>query len=442
MKKSTWIILILVVFLAIFFKGFRLGERYTFDWDQSDDALKTMSMIWDKKPALIGPRVASENGFFVGPFHYYLLLPFYISTQGHPLAGAYFMIVVSVATVLAYFFVGRNIYNEKVGLVAAFIAAISTSVNSWNAIYIPLFSILGFFLCLKQLESDKYFYWLVILSGLSATTHLVPASLVPLALFSIFLSARKPGWKKLLKGLAIFGLFFLPIIVFDLRHQFLNVNKLFEFIFSQNVTGEASFNRWLFLRSFWRSLTIFDGFKAIGTPLLEYLFALISLVYGIFRHKSSRSKWFTFLWLVFPLLIMSKYKGNIPEYYFGMVGGLLPLFISILLIDLLPIWLVGIFGIFLFYIQFKVIKGVRPTITLKDKEAVVTYIAKTQKTDPVFNVSYNLPLGTNNGYQFLFKLYRHEPVSGPEGHLYTISDTVYPKDNVVFKTGSLYVIRR
>ena len=282
------VLLILIIILSLFFKCYRLTDRYGFSWDQEDDALKTMSMVWNRKPLLIGPRVASENGFFAGPFHYYFLLPFYFLGQGSPYAGVAAMMTIDILTVMAYFLVGHRLYGEKVGFLAAFVAACKTGLTSWNAMYIPLVAVIGYYLCVEQIKTGRYFYILVAFTGLAANLHLVPASLIPLALLAIIFSTPRPSPLKLLKGLAIFSLFFAPLILFDLRHHFLNLQKLLEFVFSQAVSTAVS-NRG-YLTSFWRSLAIFNGLSLNSFVLVENILILPALFYCVLTQKTLKLK--------------------------------------------------------------------------------------------------------------------------------------------------------
>lgn len=434
------VLLILIIILSLLFKSYRLADRYGFSWDQEDDALKTMSMVWNRKPLLIGPRVASENGFFAGPFHYYFLLPFYFLGQGSPYAGVAAMISIDILTLMAYFVVGHRLYGEKIGFLAAFIAACKTGLTSWNAMYIPLIAVIGYYLCVEQIKTGRYFYILVAFTGLAANLHLVPASLIPLALLAIIFSTPRPSPLKILKGLAIFSLFFAPLILFDLRHNFLNLQKLLEFISNQSASIALS-NRG-YLTSFWRSLAIFNGLSLNSFTLVENILILPALIYGVLAQKTPKLKIFSFCWLILPLIALSHYQGNIPEYYYGLVSGLVPLFLSAFLIHFFSIWIIIFLMSFILYSQFRVVQKELPWFSLENKIEVVKYIALTQKQDPIFNVSFNLPLGENHGFQYLFKYFRNEPTDNETGHLYTISNSPNSEDFVVFRSGALRVIRR
>ena len=72
--------ILLAIILLVFTVPFK-NRDYIFDWDQGNDYEAT-AKIAGGKLALIGPRVTSDSGFFLAPWHYYFLLPFYKLTGG------------------------------------------------------------------------------------------------------------------------------------------------------------------------------------------------------------------------------------------------------------------------------------------------------------------------------------------------------------------------
>ena len=111
-NRTNLVLLFILITITLFFRLYQLKDRYIFDWDQEDDAYKVTDIIQTLKPRLIGPRVANEAGFFVGPFHYYFLLPFYAITSGNPYAGAYAAIFVAVSTTVILFLLFSRIFNS------------------------------------------------------------------------------------------------------------------------------------------------------------------------------------------------------------------------------------------------------------------------------------------------------------------------------------------
>lgn len=433
--RPNWTKIILLTFIVAFsicIKAIRINDRYTFEWDQSNDAMNVMSMVWDKKPVLIGPRVANDNGFFTGPYFYYFLLPFYLAVGGHPAAGAIASVLIGGIVPFLTYFIGEKLYDKRVALLAAIITASSVSIVSWNAMFITPFSLIGYYLCHQLLKSNKLFIHASAFAGFVASFHLVTAPIMGYVALTQLLTKKKATVRQLLWGLIVLALFFTPIAIFDLRHQFLNLNKLLIFIGGQSA--DRTYPTWYFMQTFWRSLVL-SGY------VQEKIIILIAFCYAIYKQKDFQSKIITSLWILLPILALSQYKGNIPEYYYGMANALIPLFLAKLFVDKLTIWIIiPVIGL-LVYSQFIIVLNDKPFVRLRDKLNVVSYIVN-QKEFPVFNVSYDLPLGENTGYQYIFKYFKHEPFSGPEGHLFSISLTSKANEKFVYTSGPLGVIRR
>lgn len=438
--SSNLFFIVLLSFFSIFFSLLKLNKGYTFEWDQADDASKVFSIISQKKPLLIGPRVSNDNGFFVGPYHYYFLLPFYLITKGDPVAGNYAVIFINALTVLISFFIVRKVSNQKIAILSSFLLSIFLGKICWNAMYAPLIAILTFYICYQAIKGQFSFSLAMLFAGFISNIHLVPASLVPIIIFSFFLSSKKPTIKQIFLGIFLFCLPFIPIVIFDLRHDFLNLNKLFLMFFGNKNIQTESFIKYLWLRSFWRSLNIF-GFFPVMVERLVFLFVLIS---SPFLFKGSKNKTLIAIWILFPLLLLSRYKGAISEYYYTIVISLLPFFISIIILKFIKnykILFCLVFAFFVFSI-YKIDKQSSP-VTLNDKKAIVNYLIN-QKNDQPFNLSYETGLGLDFGFEYLFIYSGNTPKNINNAHLYTLFvDNNVPKNsNVVFKQNIYSLIRR
>jgi len=437
-------IIVLLGLICLFFGFFRINERYTFEWDQEDDAVKVMNIIEQKKPILIGPRVANANGFFVGPSHYYFLLPFYMATKGDPIAGAIAVIVVSIITSVTGYLITEKLYGKKVGLIAGIIWATTINIVSWNVMYTTFFGILGYFLCLKVMESKpKFFPWLMLIYGLATTSHLVPISMGLSIVVAWFLAEKKPKMRQLFWGIGLFILPFIPIIIFDLRHDFLNFRKIGEFLFLNKNSGETN-PWWLFLRSFWRGLNLnifsWDIYSQKILIFFSNLLVLVVIIWEIWQLKV-KQKILTGVWMITPLLVLGFYRGNIPEYYYGLALSILPIFLAKFIskrkmatIILILLILVGV--------RFWKIEKSTPFVSLNDKKKIVEYVIN-QKNDDFFNISYDLGSGMDTGYNYLFRFYGKNPENSEKGHLYTI---VLTKDvdesEILVKSNNIGVVRR
>ncbi len=440
-NKSFGLVLILIIGLFSFLLSFqRVSTSYSFEWDQADDAAKVVSMIDRHKPLLIGPQVSNQNSFFVGPYHYYYLLPFYIFTKGDPVAGQYALILINVITSVTAFILISKIFNPLTGFLASLFLTIILGKTCWSVMYAPLISIISFYICYQAINHKFSFIWAMFFAGLISNIHLVPISLVPIIIFSFVIGRQKISLKEILLGIVAFIIPFLPLVVFDLRHNFLNTQKILELISGTNSSGQI-YSPFLWLRSFWRSLSLLN----IMPALIERSLFLLILLVSPFLMSSKLNRWLSFVWVLLPLIILSFYHGAISEYYYALVTSLIPVYLALILVKFLknPI-LIIIVSIFLTaFVLFKQYSSSSGQVTLNDKKTVIRYLI-TQTQDQPFYLSYETGLGMDFGFDYLLSFYRRPSKIFTNGHLYTLytNDTL-PKDSqVVFHHRIYSLVRR
>lgn len=182
--------------------------------------LKTGSDEWgDFLP--IFPR---GFGDYKAPLYTYLTIPSVALFGLNEFAGRLPAVLVGVITILAAFFLGRKLFNESVGLWAAFLIAFSPwhiqlSRTAFEAgIGVLLFS-LGLYFFLKSEGGYKNMLFSVLCFGFNLYTYhswRVFTILYGLFILILLIRSRKIAIKKILVSLCIFSLFLLPII-FNLK---------------------------------------------------------------------------------------------------------------------------------------------------------------------------------------------------------------------------------
>ena len=160
--KSNLFLIIIISLFTLFFSLLKLSKGYTFEWDQADDASKVFSIISQKKPLLIGPRVSNDNGFFVGPYHYYFLLPFFLLTKGDPIAGSYAVIFINLLITIVSFLLIKKIFNSKIAFITSLLFSVCLGKICWGVMYSPLIAISVFYICYQAINNKFKFhrYWL------------------------------------------------------------------------------------------------------------------------------------------------------------------------------------------------------------------------------------------------------------------------------------------
>ena len=212
------------------------------------------------------------------------------------------------------------------------------------------------------------------------------------------------------------------------------------FIFSSKQASESV--PFLFLRSFWRSLNPIFFTNSTQVIVTRIIFLLI-IISEVIKTQNIKYRIFLIVWILSPVFILALYHGNIPEYYYGTSHIIFPVllasFISRINSKIIPILLMGLF--LLVQSQYFLVK---PTgITLKNKLGLAGYLVN-QTQDKIFNLSYDLPLGFNSGYSYLFKYLGKEPKNIPEGHLYSVFLTSNPPSTgqIVFSDNALGLVRK
>ena len=414
--KLNWSCLTLLAVLVIFLflRFYQLPQRTIFNWDQERDAFEVQKIL-SGDPSLIGPRVLGPQGFFLGPYFYYLLAPFYFLTGGHPQAIVYFLIVLNLVFFLAAYLIVKKIWGEKTALIFLFLwtinpAAIETV--AWNPTLIPLMIILIWFTL-----SQKSYFWLGLSLSLAINFHFQAVFLAPFILLFLFWQRELSG-KNLGKAALGFFLPFIPLLLFDLRHNFLNFKLLGQFIKERGEGG--NFLAWRpvvanFLTGFW-------GEEKIWLPLTLALVLLT--LWLVKKQKNYFSKNFLkSLLFLYPIVLLgfSIYGQRPSEYYFNF---LLPFFILVLALFISSFGkLKRLFFLLLFVLLWlpkTMEKTVPVSVSLLAKDKAIAYLVEKNGKIPA-EVRYQTPLGEEAGFSYLLNYYGLAKATEGERKIWLVS---------------------
>lgn len=231
-KKIAIFLLVVILFFSIVVRTVGLfSNNVLFLYDGARDFLYVQKIVVDHKPILMGPSTGLQ-GFYQGVIWYYLLaIPFAIS-GGDPISGTWFMIIGSLISVFAAFFILRKTMNTTAGIFGAMFLglgdySIATSKFLWNPypiVWLMPFYFLGIWLiCQKKISGLLLvsFVWGLILSF----EVVYGVAISPAYLLLFFLGIyRLKKWDKV--KYVLLALFFvaLPLfssLFFDMRHDFM-----------------------------------------------------------------------------------------------------------------------------------------------------------------------------------------------------------------------------
>ena len=104
LKRREVLLLIAILILGLTFRTYKLDTLYTFEHDQDLFSLIARDVLVDHHVRLIG-QLTSIDGLFIGPYFYYLLMPFIALFGGSPMGAIVPMALLGIFTCWSFYFV-------------------------------------------------------------------------------------------------------------------------------------------------------------------------------------------------------------------------------------------------------------------------------------------------------------------------------------------------
>jgi len=406
-------------------------------------------MVSLKDLPAIGPTTGL-SGIFLGPFWFYLIAPFYFIGQGNPaIAAAFVGLFDSFSIILLYLF-GREFFNKKTGLIAAFLWATSYYLvrsSRWfsNPSPVPFFTLLLMLGLGKWLIKKKDRWLVVVFTCLAIITQLEAASAVfyyPAILLMVLIF--KINLKKLLAskwlwiGTIIFLLFLIPQGLFEVKNNFLMTKNLLGF-FTGKVNSDSG-RSWAiptieiigerinyYYSTFFTKIDpnmVIARFLAIGW--------LLSLAILLFIAKKKSGFLLVSIFLVTPIIALFFFVGNYGNLYDYYLTGFFPAFILLFAFVLakaywfllLPFWLSFIWqnGKLDYYYLIAGVDG--PThITMGNQMQTIEWVCR-DADGRAFNVDTYVPPVIPYSWDYLWQYYGRKtgcrPADERQELLYTV----------------------
>lgn len=336
--KPLNILLLAILGFSIFLNTYRLSERMIFIGDQGWFYLSAKDLLLTGKIPLVG-ITASHTWLHQGPLWTYMLAAIFWLFKFNPIAPAYFTAFLSSITVLLVYKVGKILFSKKVGLIGAVLYAASPLViiNSrmpYHTSTIPLLTLGLIYSVFKWIKGNVYFFPIIIfLMALLYNFELATQIFwFPIGFVLLIGFIEKKKWAKdvlrariLFTSLAFFILPMLPIIIYDINHNFTQTIKFFVWI-PYRVSGSLLAD---LDKPFIPMLIFFgDSYKNlifISSSAISLLIILLSLGYMIYflLSKKNRENFFSAIniLLIFIIIPIIGFLINMTP-----SGAYLPLF--------------------------------------------------------------------------------------------------------------------
>lgn len=417
------LLLLLILSLATLSRLWRINDFMTFLGDEGRDVIIVRRMLTELHPALIGPQTSVGN-MYLGPLYYYLMSPFLLAFNFSPVGPAVMVAIFGVATVALVFKFTNQLFGNTVAFISALLYAtsplvISSSRSSWNPNILPFFSLLSFY-ALWQIWTKKrhrFFPVLAISFAFVIQSHYLGLLILPPLLLFGFLSVRSEKSDRnreiktqLLAAILIFSFLMSPLLIFDLRHNFINSKSIKAFFTARQET--VNLKAYKAIPKIWPiSQELINSLITTNLPLVSKVLPLLllaTLAISIKREFSRRQSIFIATWLISGLVGLGLYKQTIYHHYYGFIFPLPFIVTSLGIKEFFNIKLTQGMGvllvIFLLY-QNLFHSPLRPTpnLQLSRTEAVTRFIANIADNRP-FNLALISKRNYDAGYRYFFML--------------------------------------
>ncbi len=240
-----------LILVGAFLRFYKL-ENALFQGDQGRDALVVAKIFREHDFVFIGP-VTSIGNMYLGPFYYYFMLPFLMLTFPSPIGPVIAIAFFSTLLLFCLYYFGQELIGKQAALFATILMTFSTVIvsasrSSWNPNLAPF---VGFFLVyttFRALKNERYWLGVSLCAAILLQLHYVTLLGVAAAALVWVVQAGRlrsstaffPFLKTSTVALGIFLLSFLPLFLFDFKHNWLNLRAAETIVSSSENFGYAS----------------------------------------------------------------------------------------------------------------------------------------------------------------------------------------------------------
>lgn len=294
--NSNKIILFTIIILSFVVRFYNFPNRVNFGPEQARSLVTSAGYIHEK-PSLLGQeyfRVASNgHKIFSGALFNYMLVPLLFVSNYNPVIVTAFFTFLNIITGIVIYVVAKKLLNNSVALFSLFIflfndIMIYHSFFIWNYNILPLIGIitLYYLVTLIKKPGTKYVFILGILSGLGVSLQLLYVLLL-LPIFGFVIWKSK---KRLTDSLVFLGgitLGNLPMVLFDIRHNFYNLTTLWQYaVDTFRGASDASFS-YYYLLPLWPIFALLIGYILTKVNKFSRILSMFILLVYLFGNLTS-----------------------------------------------------------------------------------------------------------------------------------------------------------
>lgn len=444
-NKTEMLAIAVILAIALFFRTYKVVERFEFAHDGDLYSWIVKDIVVNKHARLIG-QLTSAPGIFIGPLFYYLITPFFILFEMDPVGAIVPITIIGMLNVASYYFVFSKVFNKKVGLIAAFLEAVLISEVNFDRWVVPstptnLWLIWMFYTTFMLLKGNRKVYPILgLLIGTIWHIHIALAPILAAPVAAIILSKKHPNTKNVIETTMASALLSLPLIIFELKHGFLQTTSFVNNFLTNHGGGSGIEKFNLILVKIFPG--VFDmffyplSFEWINKTAVVYIVLILSILLVAKKVVSKHIILMHFVWIFAVITFFSLSSSPISEYYFKSVHIVFISIASLLLYFLHERFAMGKYFVLLF-LGLLILKSIIYYSTFNlyakgyvERKEAIEYIAKDSinKKFPCVAISYISAPGENVGFRYFLWLNNIHTANIQSGlPIYTI---VIPEDLV------------
>lgn len=309
---------LLIFFFVAFLRLYKVNDNFIFDIDVQYQALLAKTIIKHFHIIWIGVS-ASNIGYYLGPGLVYLTAFLLWLTHGDPISLAFFSSFVGVITAFSIYFIGNDLFNKRVAIIAMITYGFSSFIINYDRrywpIFIPLLTVWIYYSLIKSQKNPRWLVLSIILISLSYHIHLSLLIFWPFIIWSVFKARKKIVLSTWLTMIGSYFIITFPLLVFDFVHKFDNMLMPLRFIAGilrkSGTIGQLHFSLLL------SSLNRIIFYNHQNYPYLSYLLtaSYIVMTIAILRMRKSYSTIVLISITILYMFLFGLYPGPIQEYY-------------------------------------------------------------------------------------------------------------------------------
>ena len=311
-KKINLVGLFLILLFGLSLRIYSVWPANTIvGFDQARDFFNSLKISNGDFP-IIGPTAGNNVYLHHGvAFLYYLFFPLYLG-QGNPMWAVVFNCFINSLTSLTLFFLGKHLFNRRVGIISGIMSAVSYQMIQYSGWLsnptVTLFTVPLFFLTLwlyiKNPQKQFALPLLLFLLGLSIQFELFFLYLIPVFLLIwITFKPQTPSIKTLFYSLFALMLSLSSMIATEIKFRFqgiLNILVAGKTVGGGNINFKAFLDR--FLASFAYNLT--PQYQNLGKALGIIVIFTLFMAYLNKKTQGKKPIVFLLVYLFSPSLML------------------------------------------------------------------------------------------------------------------------------------------